>query len=89
MLGAGDVGQLLARKIRLHPEYGLRVVGFLDSDPRVQRSDLGGVAVLGGLDDLEQVAEETDVDRVIVAFSREPDDEPRCRPCAACAIGAS
>jgi exopolysaccharide biosynthesis polyprenyl glycosylphosphotransferase len=73
VLGAGDVGQLIARKVRLHPEYGLRVIGFLDSDPRVQRADLGGVPVLGKLENLEQVSRELEVDRVIVAFSREPD----------------
>jgi exopolysaccharide biosynthesis polyprenyl glycosylphosphotransferase len=74
ILGAGDVGQLIARKTRLHPEYGLRVVGFLDADPRVRRHDVSGVAVIGGLENLEQVARDLEVDRVIVAFSREPDE---------------
>ena len=59
VLGAGDVGQLLARKIRLHPEYGLRVVGFLDSDPACSGATWAGSRCSGGLDDLEQVAEET------------------------------
>jgi exopolysaccharide biosynthesis polyprenyl glycosylphosphotransferase len=74
ILGAGDVGQLIARKIRLHPEYGLRLVGFLDSDPRSRRSDINGVEVHGGLDRLADTAHDLDVDRVIVAFSREPDE---------------
>jgi exopolysaccharide biosynthesis polyprenyl glycosylphosphotransferase len=74
VLGAGDVGQLIARKARLHPEYGLHVVGFLDADPRTRRSDVNGVEVLGSLENLEQVARELEVDRVIVAFSREPDE---------------
>ena len=33
IVGAGDVGQLVARKIKHHPEYGLNVVGFVDNDP--------------------------------------------------------
>jgi exopolysaccharide biosynthesis polyprenyl glycosylphosphotransferase len=74
ILGAGDVGQLIARKIRLHPEYGFHLVGFLDSDPRARRSDINGVEVHGGLGRLADVARDLDVDRVIVAFSREPDE---------------
>ena len=31
VLGAGDVGQLVARKLRLHREYGINVVGLVDS----------------------------------------------------------
>ena len=30
IVGAGGMGQTIARKIRKHPEYGLRVVGFVD-----------------------------------------------------------
>ena len=75
LLGAGDVGQLIARKIQLHPEYGLRLVGFVDSDPRARRSDVSGVALRGSREDLDQVVRDLEVDRVIVAFSREPDEE--------------
>ena len=30
IVGAGDVGQLVARKLLSHPEYGINVVGFVD-----------------------------------------------------------
>jgi exopolysaccharide biosynthesis polyprenyl glycosylphosphotransferase len=73
IVGAGYVGQLLARKILLHPEYGLQLVGFVDDDPRASRPEIGAVPVLGDLADLTRVVEERNVDRVIVAFSREPD----------------
>ena len=33
IVGAGDVGQLLGRKVTQHPELGLRLVGFVDDDP--------------------------------------------------------
>lgn len=71
IVGAGDVGQLVARKIAHHPEYGIEVVGFVDASPRPVRPDLPGVQVLGGLDELEAVVDRTAVDRVIVAFSLE------------------
>ena len=33
IVGAGDVGQLVARKFIQHPEYGINLVGFVDADP--------------------------------------------------------
>ena len=40
ILGAGDVGQLIARKLRQHPEYGINLVGFVDAQPRTRDDDL-------------------------------------------------
>ena len=70
--GAGDVGQLLARKLLQHPEYGLNLVGFVDADPRPRREHLEHVAVLGGFEDLHQVVDTFDVERVVFAFSSDP-----------------
>jgi exopolysaccharide biosynthesis polyprenyl glycosylphosphotransferase len=75
VVGEGDVGQLVARKIQQHPEYRLDVVGFVDGDPKGRRRDVAGLETLGSLEGLEGIVESFDVDRVIVAFSREPDDE--------------
>src|SRR5205085_1735170 len=47
VLGAGAVGQSIARRFIDHPEYGIDVVGFVDSDPREKRVDLDHVPVLG------------------------------------------
>jgi exopolysaccharide biosynthesis polyprenyl glycosylphosphotransferase len=71
IVGAGKVGQLIARKIMHHPEYGLNVVGFVDADPRVRRADIVHVPVLGEPKDLGDVVRSFNVDRVVVAFSRE------------------
>jgi exopolysaccharide biosynthesis polyprenyl glycosylphosphotransferase len=71
IVGAGDVGQLVARKLQNHPEYGLNLIGFVDSSPKQRRSDLGGIGLLGTVDDLPQLVRSLDVERVIVAFSNE------------------
>jgi exopolysaccharide biosynthesis polyprenyl glycosylphosphotransferase len=75
ILGAGDVGQLLARKLLRHPEYGMSLVGFVDSAPKQRRADVATVPVLGRFDDLVEIVQQFAVDRVIVAFSRLRDDE--------------
>jgi exopolysaccharide biosynthesis polyprenyl glycosylphosphotransferase len=76
ILGAGEVGQLIARKLVKHPEYGLNVVGFMDRDPKARRGDLPEhLAILGGPERLADVVKSLDVERVIIAFSREPVEE--------------
>ena len=74
VVGAGHVGQLVARKIQQHPEYGIDVVGFVDDNPRDRRPEVADLPLLGGLDDLAGIVESKEVDRVIVAFSGEADD---------------
>jgi exopolysaccharide biosynthesis polyprenyl glycosylphosphotransferase len=69
VVGAGDVGQLVARKLRLHSEYGINLVGLVDAAPRELRSDLGGIPVLGTPDALPGLVRALDVDRVVIAFT--------------------
>ncbi|MGH2887444.1 MAG: nucleoside-diphosphate sugar epimerase/dehydratase, partial [Solirubrobacteraceae bacterium] len=76
ILGAGEVGQLIARKLVKHPEYGLNVVGFIDRNPKTSRGDLPEhLGILGGPERLAEVVKSLDVERVIIAFSNEPADE--------------
>jgi exopolysaccharide biosynthesis polyprenyl glycosylphosphotransferase len=71
IVGAGDVGQTIARKLSNHPEYGINLVGFVDSDPRAQRDDLEHLTLLGPPERLPGIVRMLDVERVIVAFSNE------------------
>jgi exopolysaccharide biosynthesis polyprenyl glycosylphosphotransferase len=71
VVGAGDVGQLVARKLRQHPEYGINLLGFVDGDPRPLGPAVADVPVLGGLDDLTGLVARLDVDRVVIAFTRD------------------
>ena len=75
IVGAGDVGQLVARKLLRHPEYGIKLVGFVDAPPKRWRADVEDVPVLGVIDDLPAIVRELAVDRVIVAFSRCTDQD--------------
>ena len=70
IVGAGEVGQTLARKIRKHPQYNLRLVGFLDDDPHPLAEDLGDLPVIGGEEDLVAVLRDHRVSRIILAFSK-------------------
>ena len=74
IVGAGDVGQLVARKILQHPEYGINFVGFVDDQPKEPVPGLERMTLLGSPAELEQILRELDIERVIVAFSSEPFD---------------
>ena len=75
VVGAGEIGQLVARKIGQHPEYGLDLIGFVDAEPLESRVETRDVSTLGGLEELKALVSEKQVDRIIVAFSNEPDTE--------------
>jgi exopolysaccharide biosynthesis polyprenyl glycosylphosphotransferase len=75
IVGAGDVGQLLAHKLLEHPEYRINLVGFVDAEPKEPRNDLGGLTVLGPPERLRAIIRVYDVERVIVAFSRESHEQ--------------
>lgn len=74
IVGAGNVGQLLGRKLARHPELGLRLVGFVDDDPRAMRRDLENVPVLGTPREIRTIVTSHHIQRVVVAFSNEPHD---------------
>ncbi|HXV96477.1 MAG TPA: sugar transferase [Gaiellaceae bacterium] len=75
IVGAGDVGQLIAKKLRQHPEYGLNLVGFVDGNPKERTENLTDIALLGGLERLPQMVQILDVERVIVAFSNDSHED--------------
>ena len=75
ILGAGDIGQRVARKLLRHPEYGLNLVGFVDARPKARHDDLTGLPLLGAPDDLAAIVNEHAVERVIVAFSGDGAEE--------------
>ncbi|HSC90582.1 MAG TPA: sugar transferase [Gaiellaceae bacterium] len=71
VIGAGSVGQLVARKLLQHREYGIRLLGLVDERPRELRADLGSVSVLGAPSELPELVERLDIERVVVAFSED------------------
>lgn len=71
IVGAGEVGQLVGRKLMQHPEFGITLVGFVDAEPRPMRMDLVGVPLLGTGEELADIVRRHSVRRVIFAFSND------------------
>jgi exopolysaccharide biosynthesis polyprenyl glycosylphosphotransferase len=76
IVGAGEVGQLIGRKLARHPEYGVNVVGFVDRRPKTRHPDLPEhLTLLGPPEQLPEIVQSLDVERVVIAFSNEPGAE--------------
>jgi exopolysaccharide biosynthesis polyprenyl glycosylphosphotransferase len=71
IVGAGDVGQLVARKLLQHREYGINVVGLVDAQPTERRPDLEDLTIVGTPDELPEIVARFDVHRVVFAFSND------------------
>lgn len=75
IVGGGEVGQIVARKLALHPEYGVDVVGILDAHPRLTPTWLRGAPVIGELSDVHKLVEQHDVERVVIAYSEDSHED--------------
>ena len=73
IVGAGNVGRLVAKRLLARPEVGLTPVGFLDKEP-LHEGEATGLPVLGASWDLERVVSDQQIDHVIVTFSTAPEE---------------
>lgn len=75
IVGAGEVGQLVAHKFLHHSEYGINLVGFVDAAPKEPRNDLGHLTVLGPPERLPAIVRLFDIERVVIAFANSSHEE--------------
>jgi UDP-GlcNAc:undecaprenyl-phosphate GlcNAc-1-phosphate transferase len=68
VVGAGDAGERVVRELRRHPELGLTPVAIVDDDPAKQRRKVHGVPVMGGCDEIPEVAERCLAQEIIFAI---------------------
>jgi|SRR5450755_2024820 len=92
VIGAGEVGARVGRRLEQSPAYGLVPIGYIDDDPPPAAAVGGRPApVLGPASDLVKLVEAHKVEHVILAFSSTADVEvlPLLRRCAAQGVGVS
>lgn len=73
IVGSGEIGNTIARRLCDRPELGLTPIGFLDKTPLVDApSQPHNLPILGASWDLENVVRDKGIEHVIVAFSTAP-----------------
>jgi FlaA1/EpsC-like NDP-sugar epimerase len=65
VVGAGRHGRSVVRELR---EAGARVVGLVDDNPALRRRRIGGVTVLGAVDEIAAVLTASRPDEVLVTI---------------------
>ncbi len=66
--GAGKAGVLVLNEIRTNAKMGIGVIGFVDDNPLKMGTDIQGVPVLGRMEDIPKLADQYDIDEVIIAI---------------------
>jgi FlaA1/EpsC-like NDP-sugar epimerase len=69
LIGAGQAGVVIAREIASRPDLALHPVGFLDDDHLKVGSHIGGLPVLGGIDQIAEIAARKRVTRVLITIA--------------------
>ena len=75
VVGSGQVARLLATKIDNHPEYGLKIVGFVDRDMGAFSNGDQPVELLGTTAELPELVLQHEVHRVAIAFSTDSHEQ--------------
>lgn len=70
--GAGAAGAIIGRLVTSGALSEIRIVGYVDDDPRKHRSRLMGHRVFGGLADLPEVTDRTGATQLLVAIPSGP-----------------
>lgn len=72
IVGAGRAGEILLRDLRRHGPY--RPVAMVDDDATKHGQDLHGVRIVGGVDEIGEIARRVQAHHVLVAISHPPAD---------------
>jgi sugar transferase (PEP-CTERM system associated) len=67
-MGTGEAGVSLVRHILSHPEYNMKVVGFIDENGQDIGKSIVNPRVLGATPELEEIVSREKVDRVVLAL---------------------
>jgi exopolysaccharide biosynthesis polyprenyl glycosylphosphotransferase len=91
LVGGGDMAWTLVGKLGAHPEYRLDVIGSLSAPGASSPDGDTGLPALGTLEDLEQVAQDRGVARVVLSARDvgEAELEPTLRRCRALSLKVS
>lgn len=72
VIGAGRVGMHIDNYFRHNPDFGYRIIGFLDDNP--EDSELQ-YQIIGGISEMDKVLKERKVDEVIIALPTHLDEK--------------
>lgn len=71
IVGAGNVGTMVAGEISQRPSLGYKIIGYVDDDPQKIGRHIQGVCVLGSSAGIEEIVKKNQVDEVLITIPSE------------------
>jgi len=71
IIGAGEVGQMVAEEIRSRPGLGYRIAGFVDDDPEKMSRTVAGVEVVSTSRDIQEAVTRTGAEEILITIPSE------------------
>ena len=68
IVGAGSAGAMVARQLLNNYDAELLPVGFIDDDVKKQNLDILGIPVKGGVERIENVVQELEIENIVIAI---------------------
>lgn len=68
LIGAGDVGRMVMRTLAARPDYGWKLVGFLDDNPAKSSTDVGRFKALGPVENASEIMASYAIQRIIICL---------------------
>jgi len=78
IVGAEALGKDVLKRIKRHPDLGLKVVGFLASDKENVNSHIYGSKIIGAYDEIKNMVNTYEVELVIIALQLEELSKVKC-----------
>jgi len=68
VVGAGSAGYLVVQELKLHPELGYRIEGFIDDSPEKRGARIDGIRVLGNSSEIAAVVAKYGITHAVLAI---------------------
>ncbi len=75
IVGTGALAEDILKRIELHPELGVKVVGFLKGKKDVLRKEKIQSKIIGNYEDINNIISEKKIDQVFIALSLKENDK--------------
>jgi FlaA1/EpsC-like NDP-sugar epimerase len=68
LVGAGEAGEMVARDMLRHPEYGYAPAAFVDDDPGKRNLVIQGIPVLGTRNEIPEIIRKERINEIIITI---------------------
>ncbi len=68
IIGAGEAGEMVAREMKIHPEYGYDPICFVDDDPQKLNKHIENIKVIAGTKDIDGVVKSEKIEQILIAI---------------------